>query len=103
MTLDRTKVFNKNNPLPPGNSNFGIYRPRYSRVQKRVTYKDLNFEKLRHSTQDKMQGVEVPQFSTLEPITAESNREKLRHAIKSDASESEIVNYEETEPNSNKY
>ena len=30
MTLDRTKVLQQLNPVPAGNNNFGIYRPRYS-------------------------------------------------------------------------
>ena len=81
MTMDRSKVFDLNNPLPPGNSNFGIYRPKFDRVEKRVTYKNLHF------ANDKLLDPQPPQFSTLEPTQVDQKR----LIASSEGSDSEVV------------
>ena len=54
MTMDRSRVMELNNPPPPGSNNFGIYRPKYDRVEKRIPYKNLNYDKLNQSTKEKL-------------------------------------------------
>lgn len=77
MAVDRGKVIKLSNPLPPGNNNFGIYRPRYSRVHKRITYKDINFESIRQATNVKLQS-QVPSFSKKIEQTQESQAKQSR-------------------------
>ena len=42
--MKKEKAIEKMSPISTGNHTFGIYRPKYSRVQKRITYKDINFD-----------------------------------------------------------